>query len=82
MSLNVQGIPVPFPTVGRGAYQRTTRIYRDIVELNLFRGIPDFGRFMARAAEKRGGAALAKTSLMTRRSRDENGYTHGRVCNV
>ena len=66
-----QGIPTPFPTAGIPPEWKPSFVHGCFVVVLPLGGIPDFGRFMARAA----GvicveAALAKTSLITSRSRD------------
>jgi len=66
-----QGIPTPFPTAGRGGNGRMLRIYRGLFEVYPSCGIPDFGRFMARAAAVKVSGSRARQNLpLTGRSRD------------
>ena len=74
-----QGIPTPFPTAGRGHQSPLANVCKGCVVVHPCFRIPDFGRFMARAAAVVFvEAALAKTSL-SQVAHATDGFTHGRV---
>jgi hypothetical protein len=64
------GIPAPFPAVGRGINGGLRLFYRALIIVGRWDGTPDFGRFWLARRMWVLVAALAKTSLITCRSRD------------
>ena len=62
--LNHLGIPTPVPAVGTPSCVHSSCVHKGFVVVSTLRSIPDFGRFMARAALLLSAdAALANTSL-------------------
>ena len=75
------GIPTPFPTWGGVLTSTNPFICKGSLAFSRRSRIPDFGRFcrMCGYRAARGNAVLAQN--LPRRSRDPNGFTHGRVRN-